>query len=128
MNPMSVMWTQTYMFRQLGATPDRLIITAWGRRFTVVPSERVRAEAAGDTRDVIIDVVGPSAPQIQPSHPDEVLHVDVTDEGSDEITEIVEAPSDVIELVYESGDDITVVNRDIVRAAATLATGARHGA
>jgi hypothetical protein len=125
---MSTMWTQTYMFRELGAAPDRLTITAWGRRFTVVPSEKARAEAANGDCDVVIEVVGPAAPQTQPPHPDEVVHVDVTDDSSEDITEIVEAPSDVIELVYESGDDITVVNRDIARAAAEPAMGARHGA
>jgi hypothetical protein len=115
------------MFRELRAAPERLVITAWGRRFSVVPSEKVRAAAAcGGT--VEVDVVGPSAALLQPLRPDDVVHIDATEDGSEDVTEVLEPPSDILELVYESDDDITVVNGDVARSADKLAMGARHGA
>jgi hypothetical protein len=108
---MSALWTQTYLFRDLGAAPDHLAITAWGRRFRVIPNEAVRRSVSGRNDAVVIDVVGPAPAQtLAPPQPDDVVFVDVVEDESEDITEVVELPTGVIELVYESGDDITLVN------------------
>jgi hypothetical protein len=123
------MWTQTYLFRELGAAPDHLVITAWGRRFTVVPSEAVRQSAVGRAVDVVVDVIGPAPSQtLSPPQPDDVVMDDLADDGAEEVTDIAEGPTDVIELVYESADDITVVNPGAATAAAQAAMGGRRGA
>jgi hypothetical protein len=127
---MSAIWTQTYLFRDPGAAPDHLAITAWGRRFRVVPSEAVRRSASGRDVDVVIDVVGPAPAQtLAPPRPDDAESVGVVDDEEEEITEVAELRPGVIELVYESADDITVVKPGpAASAVADAATGGRRGA
>jgi hypothetical protein len=118
--------------------PACLTITAWGRRFRLVPS-RASTYAEVFPSDVVrVEVVGPDvAPRLGTSAPKDVIHVDFTEDVNNDITRLGDAPGNVLELVYEvaaEGEgDITAVspNPMLERASAdtrrTRRTESRHG-
>jgi hypothetical protein len=107
---MNALWKQVQVFRDLSGQPEYLLITAWGRQFRVMPSRPLR-RLPDVNAEVTVEVVGPGiSPHRQVPSPLRVLHLEVSGDAGQAITEVhLPAPADVVELVYEDGDDVTDV-------------------
>jgi hypothetical protein len=106
-------WKTVHRF-DVPEPPEYLAITAWGRQFRVVPTRPLRPGLGVPIDIVRVEIVGRiDVPSRQPPKPENVIHVDVLDDLTDDVAEVPE-PADVVDLVYElatqAHDDITAVS------------------
>jgi hypothetical protein len=108
--------------------PDCVIVNAWGREFRIVPTEReIRDVARSGLSEVTVEFVHlrfslDAAPTL-----DQVCSHAVTD-SNNAVSEGPRAAGGVIELAYESDDEMRLVvpDDDITSAAQAPATRARR--
>lgn len=82
--------------------PACLTITAWGRRFRLVPARASTYAEEFPSKWVRVEVVGPDvAPRLGTSAREDVIHVDFTEDVNDGITRAGDTAGNVLELVYE---------------------------